>query len=93
MQIDTAKLKISTKALVSAAATIGVFLQIPAVNQAFTKVANAHPRLAPAIGAIGAIWTLLHDPKVAEFLGIKKTLEVKETTEEVGLADSAEDAK
>jgi hypothetical protein len=93
MQIDTAKLKVSTKAMLSFFVTVAGVLQIPAVNQAFTKVANAHPRIAPVVGIVVTIWTLLHDPQVAAALGIRKTLALTETTEEVALAENAEVAK
>lgn len=85
MQIDTSKLKISTKALISGFIGLGGLAQIPAVNAPLTSFLTHHHNLGPLVGSVIGIWTVLHDPEVQDFLGIKTTTEVKRTTEAVTL--------
>lgn len=83
MILDTAKLKISTKTLVAFLGVMGTLLQIPAVGAPIFAFAKLHPHFASALAAVTGIIALLHNPQVAEVLGIKQTVEVK--TEEVSL--------
>lgn len=89
MMIDTSKLKISTKALVSGFIGLGGLAQIPAVNIPLTAFLTQHPKIAPLVASALGVWTVLHNPQVEDFLGIKTTTEVKQTTEEVTLTDEA----
>jgi hypothetical protein len=94
--IDTSKLKVSTKALVVGFLSLGGLATVPAVNAPLTAFLNAHHSLAPIVSTLVAVWTVLHNPVVQDALGIKRTVEVKETTEEVVVkpdAAAAKDAK
>lgn len=70
MVIDTSKLKVSTKGLLSAFIAFGGFMQIPAVRNCVLKLTEHHPHLAPIATAIAGIYTLLHDPQVQDALGM-----------------------
>jgi hypothetical protein len=94
--IDTSKLKVSTKALVVGFLSLGGLATVPAVNAPLTAFLNAHHSLAPIASTLVAVWTVLHNPVVQDALGIKRTVEVKETTEQVSIAPdvaAAKDAK
>ena len=82
MQIDTSKLKVSTKSLVSALLGFGAVMQIPAVSAYVLTITKDHPHLAAALTAVLGVVALLHNPQVVEALGIKQTV----TTEQVTLA-------
>jgi hypothetical protein len=84
--IDTAKLKISTKSMVAAVFTLGSLLQIGVVHDYVLSLAHDHPHVVAFTATITGIYGLLHNPEVQDALGIKRTVEVKETTEEVSLA-------
>lgn len=89
MVIDTAKLKISTKTLVGLFLAFGSAMQIPAVNQFVLSVTAQHKNLASLVTVLSGIALLLHNPEVQDALGIKKTVAVTETMEEVSLAKDA----
>lgn len=84
MTVDTSKLKISTKTLVSALFVFGALMQIPQVNQVVIRLTNAHPHIAAVVTALMCIYALLHTPEVQQALGIKET--VTATVEKVTLA-------
>lgn len=69
MVIDTAKLKISTKGLLSAFVAFGGFMQIPAVHDYVLKQTEHHPHMAALVTAIAGIYALLHNPQVQQALG------------------------
>ena len=83
MQIDTSKLKLSTKSLVSALLGFGALMQIPAVSQLVLGLTEKHPHAAAMITALSGAAMLLHNPQVQEVLGIRQTV----TTEEVVLKE------
>lgn len=88
MIIDTAKLKVSTKSMVAAVLALGSVLQIGVVHDYVLTLAQTHPHMVAAVGTITGIYGLLHNPEVQDALGIKRTVEVKETTETVSLPGS-----
>jgi len=90
MVIDTAKLKVSTKTLVALFLGFGSAMQIPQVNQFVLAVTAQHKNLASLVTAISGIALLLHNPEVQDALGIKKTVQVTETSEQVSLAKDAQ---
>lgn len=90
MVIDTAKLKVSTKTLVALLFAFGSAMQVPAVNQFVLSITAQHKNLASIVTAITGIAMLLHNPEVQDALGIKKTVQVTETSEQVSLAKDAQ---
>lgn len=90
MVIDTAKLKVSTKTLVALLVAFGSAMQIPAVNQLVLSITAQHKNFASIVTAITGIAMLLHNPEVQDALGIKKTVQVTETSEQVSLAKDAQ---
>jgi hypothetical protein len=90
MVIDTAKLKVSTKTLVALFFGFGSAMQIPQVSQFVLSVTAQHKNLASLVTTISGIALLLHNPEVQDALGIKKTVQVTETSEQVSLAKDAQ---
>ena len=86
MIIDTAKLRISTKSIVAAFMSFGALMQVPEVNSLVLSLTERHKRLVAIVTAVGGIYTVLHDPKVQDALGIKHTTEVIDKMEEVSIA-------
>jgi hypothetical protein len=86
MVIDTAKLKVSTKTMVGAVLAAGSVLQIQVVHDYVLSLAQAHPHVVAIAGTITGVYGLLHNPEVQDALGIKRTVEVTQTTEQVSLA-------
>jgi hypothetical protein len=84
MQIDTAKLRASTKGWMGMVIAAGSLFQIPQVHDFLILQAHDHPHLTGLIGTITGIAGLLHIPQVQDALGIKRTVEIK--TEEVLIA-------
>ena len=72
MQIDTAKLKWSTKSMAGAIATAGTLWQVPAVHDAVLGFVHAHPHWSGLAGVVSALWVLLHNPQVCEILGLEE---------------------
>ena len=62
MQIDTSKLKVSTKSLVSALLGFGAVMQVPAVSQFALGLTKEHPHIAAALTAVAGAAMLLHNP-------------------------------
>jgi hypothetical protein len=85
VQIDTSKLKFSTKSLVSALLGFGAVMQVPAVSQFVLGITKEHPHVAATLTSMAGAAMLLHNPQVQEALGIKQTV----TTEEVTLKPEA----
>lgn len=83
MQIDTSKLQASTKKLMGLVVTAGTLFQIPAVHDFVLVQVHNHPHMAGVVATLTGLFTLLHNPEVAEALGIKQTVAV--TTEEVSV--------
>ena len=83
MQVDTSKLRVSTKRLVALLLAAGSLFQVPEVHDQLIAMAHGHPHIIGWIGAATGIAMLLHRPEVQDALGIKRTVEVK--TEEVAL--------
>ena len=90
MVIDTSKLKVSTKGMVALFMMFGGLMQIPTVSQMVLAIAAQHKNLAAIVTALMGIYTALHNPEVQDALGIKHTVETKETTEEVTVAKGAQ---
>jgi hypothetical protein len=88
MVIDTAKLKISTKTMLGLVIGFGSLMQIPAVNQFVAAHTLEHKNLTSLVGTVMGIYALLHNPEVRDALGIKKTVQLTETSEEVSLKDA-----
>lgn len=91
MVIDTAKLKISTKTILGVLVGFGSLMQIPVVSQFVASVTMQHKNVAAIVTSLMGMYALLHNPEVQDALGIKKTVQVTETSEEVSLAK--DDAK
>lgn len=87
MIIDTAKLKISTKTMLGLLVGFGSLMQIPAVNQLVASITLQHKNIAAIVTTLMGTYALLHNPEVQDALGIKKTVQVTETSEEVSLKD------
>lgn len=85
MTIDTGKLKLSTKSLVSFVLTFGGLMQIPQFGNIVMALAKGHPHITIAVASLSSAAMLLHNPQVEQLLGIKQTVETK--TEEVTLKD------
>lgn len=77
MTIDTSKLQVSTKGLIAAVTAAGTLFQIPVVHDFLIAQAHDHPHVLGVLGTLSAIFALLHNPEVAQALGIKQTVEVK----------------
>ena len=75
MVIDTAKLKVSTKSMVAALLAFGGLMQVPAVSQLVLKITANHPTIASVVTALLGIYTVLHDPRVQDALGIETDAE------------------
>lgn len=86
MRIDTAKLKVSTKSLVSALLGFGAVMQVPAVSAYVLTITKDHAHIAAWVTSLAGAAMLLHNPQVQEALGIKQTV----TTEQVSLAPDAD---
>lgn len=84
MILDTSKLKVSTKGIIAFLTAAGALFQIPQVHDFLIAQAHDHPHILGILGTVTAITGLLHNPEVAQALGIKQTVEVK--TEEVSIA-------
>lgn len=89
MEIDTAKLKISTKTMLAFVIGFGSLMQVPAVSNFVAAHTLQHKNLTSLVGTIMGIYALLHNPEVQEAFGIKKTVQLTETSEEVSLAKDA----
>lgn len=87
MVIDTAKLKISTKTMLGIVVGFGSLLQVPAVNQFVVDHTLNHKHLTSMVGMVMGVYALLHNPEVQDALGIKKTVQLTETSEEVSLKE------
>lgn len=89
MQVDTAKLKVSTKNLVGSLIAAGALFQVPIVHDGLLKFAGTHPHWAGAIGTVLGVYGVLHNPQVQDVLasfGFKRTRTVE--TEEVTLPEA-----
>ncbi len=89
MQIDTAKLKLSTKNLVRTLLAAGALFQAPPVHDALLKFAGTHPHWAGLILTVLGVYGVLHTPQVQDVLasfGFKRTRTVE--TEEVVLPEA-----
>lgn len=84
--IDTAKLKISTKTMLGFVIGFGSLMQVPAVNEFVAAHTLQHKNLTSLVATVMGIYALLHNPEVQEAFGIKKTVQVTQTSEEVSLA-------
>jgi hypothetical protein len=71
MVIDTSKLKVSTKSMISAVLAFGGIMQIPAVSSAVLKITTTHPAIASIVGALMGVYAVLHNPQVESALGIE----------------------
>jgi hypothetical protein len=80
MVIDTAKLKVSTQAMVASVLTLGGLLQIPEVHDVVLSLTHDHPHIVTILATFTGVYGLLHNPEVQDALGIKRTIEVKEET-------------
>lgn len=79
MVIDTAKLRISTKALAAAFFSFGALMQVGPVSQFVTRATLNHPHIAALLASLVSISILLHNPEVGQILGIQTTVQVTET--------------
>ena len=90
MVIDTAKLKISTKTMLALLLGFGSVMQIPVVNEFVAAITSRHRNIAAVVTTLMGIYALLHNPEVQDALGIKTTVQVTKTSEEVSLAKDAQ---
>lgn len=81
MTLDFNKLKVSTKGLIAFLIGLGSLLQVPQVSAPVFALAKSHPHFASVIAVITAVATLLHNPQVEAFFGMKQTATKPDGTE------------
>ncbi|MFB3813415.1 MAG: hypothetical protein ACE14L_04825 [Terriglobales bacterium] len=64
------KLRTGTKAIAVVILAIGAALQTDTVQQVLAPIVGAHPKLAAALAAFGALLLLLHNPELRKLLGL-----------------------